>query len=200
MELNTQSEEVLKRKNIPLNRINVDNNAVNNWGRKLIDLCKNNNIVILNGRKGESSFNPTTKFKTVIDYLLADNSIFHKIMNFKIDDFDNLFSDVHCVMSCECEIIMGNENFTVGGKPKQVTTTERIKPWDPAKTELYNQNLQLENISSILFKLDKLTEINNFDDNPSVNPKQEINIIVEEINHTLIHAAIKTFGIKRQNN
>ena len=39
LKITVQTEEVLTRKNIPLTRINIDTNAINNWGRKLIELC-----------------------------------------------------------------------------------------------------------------------------------------------------------------
>ena len=89
----------------------------------------------MNGRKGVLSSNPTTTFNTVIDYILADNGIFHKVNNLKIHDFDHLFSDIHCMISCEYEIPVVDRENNISGQPKRVPKIQTIKPWDPSKAK-----------------------------------------------------------------
>ena len=85
---------------VPLLRKNEDC-TTNHYGSHLIDFCKSNNMVILNGRISidEQSSKTTCKDKSTIDYFLssANNLYFIKSMN--ILEFSNLYSDAHCPMS-----------------------------------------------------------------------------------------------------
>jgi exonuclease III len=137
IDISVQTKETLNIKDIPLTRINADTTAPNNWGRRLIDTCKNTNILIMNGRKGLLSSRTTTTFNTVIDYILADNGLFHKINNVKVHDFDSLFSDVHCLISCEYEVDGAYKNGSASRQSKHTQMIEIIKPWDSSKTQQY---------------------------------------------------------------
>ena len=49
------TEQTLSIHNIQTSRITEDEHPVNTWGRKLIEFCKNSELLIVNGRKGPAS-------------------------------------------------------------------------------------------------------------------------------------------------
>ena len=80
----------------------------NDYGKKMIDLCRTCNLAILNGRSGhdlgigkKTFFGPLDAFgrrgSSTIDYVLCCKSMLYKITNFKIHN-ENIFSD-HCLVS-----------------------------------------------------------------------------------------------------
>ena len=76
--------------------------ASNNHDSKLIDICKNNNLFILNGRfdKDENIGNFTFRDTSVIDYILVSVHTLKLLRSFEIADTDPIFSDVHSILSC----------------------------------------------------------------------------------------------------
>ena len=64
-------------------------------GMFLIDLCRNNNLFILNGRMDNDSGNLTFRDKSVLDYVIATADCFEFIHSFTIVETDPLFSDEH---------------------------------------------------------------------------------------------------------
>jgi len=78
----------------------------NTHGLRLIDLCKNNNIFILNGRLSSEKAPDILTFrnKSTIDYVIASSQSFHFLTNFQITETDPLFSDGHCVLNWSIDI------------------------------------------------------------------------------------------------
>ena len=74
----------------------------NNHGTKLIDICKNNNLFILNGRfdKDKNIGNFTFRDTSVIDYMLVSVDTLKLLRSFEIVDTDPIFSDGHSILSC----------------------------------------------------------------------------------------------------
>ena len=78
-----------------------DTGNPNKFGRLLVELCSSNNLCILNGRskgdaKGEfASFN--YKGSSVIDYGIVSNSLFQKVVYFKVHKLS--FTSSHCPIS-----------------------------------------------------------------------------------------------------
>ena len=60
-------------------------------------MCKNNNILIANGRVGSDKFqgNFTTDENSTIDYVLLSPGILSNILYFEVNRFDPMLSDVH---------------------------------------------------------------------------------------------------------
>ena len=102
-------------------RNNMDK-KVNNYGLRLIELCKNSNLCILNGRgSSQSSQNFTCKDASVVDYFIYNLSFtFQNIIDFQILGMDFMLSDCHCpsslqlrCFSYECwELGNKNDNFS----------------------------------------------------------------------------------------
>ena len=69
--------------------------------------CKNNNIFILNGRfLSDKVGKPTSRNPSVVDYVLGSENVFHKIADFEIMLFSNLFSDIHTpiLLQLDCNV------------------------------------------------------------------------------------------------
>ena len=80
--------------------------VVNQYGRLLIDLCRQSGLRIMNGRAGEDrAFGKCTfvgaNGKSMVDYVLASENVFPLIKKFVIYD-PNILSD-HCLISFTCE-------------------------------------------------------------------------------------------------
>ena len=79
----------LEQYGITLNRHSQDKHTNNN-GYKLTDLCKNNNLFILNGRfdgvKNVGKF--TFRQSSVIDYIIASADMFQHLRSFNVLETD----------------------------------------------------------------------------------------------------------------
>ena len=81
------------------NRNSEDKVPADHRGKELLELCKSLELVILNGRKIGDLFGKFTSLQwngnSVVDYVLASQSIYSSITYFKIGDFIPWLSD-HC--------------------------------------------------------------------------------------------------------
>ena len=95
--IDTSNAYMLEELGIPLRRANEDK-VINQYVRKLLNLCKYNNVFILNGRIGEDKDigKFTCKNVGVIDYAIASPEYLKHITNFRVLEFSKLLSDVHC--------------------------------------------------------------------------------------------------------
>ena len=90
----------LNQFDISLTRVNRDVSPLNKAGRLLLETCKNQNLLILNGRVGYDRYQGdfTTKDKSTIDYVLMNPSLLVTTISFDIEQYDPLLSDIHkCV-------------------------------------------------------------------------------------------------------
>lgn len=128
---------------IPVDRANQDMTPDrNSYGRKLVDICKNNQVFIFNGRLGEDSGvgRHTTTYHTTIDYFLGSPSLMQLVENFKVLDFDPLLSDVHCGLHTQFSFIVGK---VMKETCDHHIVSERVKPgkW---KTEKKNVSILMK--------------------------------------------------------
>ena len=95
-------------------RNSEDKAPADHRGKELIELCKSLGLVTLNGRKIGDLFGNFTSFQwngnSVVDYVLADQSIFSSISFFKIGDFVPWLSD-HCALRFKLESSVLEKNF-----------------------------------------------------------------------------------------
>ena len=74
---------------------NNPDDIVHNYGRKLISFCKNNNMLVLNGRvRKDQSSNPTSENNIILDYAISSAHLLRKVEDFEILEFSKLFSDI----------------------------------------------------------------------------------------------------------
>ncbi|CAG2228304.1 unnamed protein product [Mytilus edulis] len=68
----------------------------NSYGNMLLEMCKNNNIIILNGRvNGDKEGKFTCRQASVVDYFICTYDFLCFVVNMYVQDFSKLFSDVH---------------------------------------------------------------------------------------------------------
>ena len=84
-----------------LHRNSLDKN-VNEFGRRLLDLCKTSRLRIANGRVLGDTCGNLTCFQwngcSVVDYCLAEEDLLGAVEYFKVHEFKGLFSN-HCKIS-----------------------------------------------------------------------------------------------------
>ena len=78
---------------IPLDRNSIDIKT-NNYGHRLITLCKTINVHIVNDRIGVDRDRGATTRKnaSIVDYILVSPQSFHDIMEFEVLEFYELLS------------------------------------------------------------------------------------------------------------
>ena len=70
----SDSTDMMSRLNIDINRVSKDS-KVNIFGKQLIEFCKNNDMLILNGRAfGDNGVGkPKCKNKSVVNYVICSS-------------------------------------------------------------------------------------------------------------------------------
>ncbi|MEW8548549.1 MAG: reverse transcriptase family protein, partial [Candidatus Thiodiazotropha sp.] len=167
---------------LKFSRVRITKDIVtNNEGNKLLDICKSNNLVILNGRCGDDKYVGATTFRncSVIDYSIAScHSLFH-VNNFRIDELDSLFSDGHCLLSTELNF---NSNLRNASKSKCKQNQSKPK-WKPEQKTNFVNNLDRK----------KIADLHNFirDKNLNTNTitKDDINSICSTISDIFSNSA-----------
>ena len=90
---------ILEQYKFSKNRKSKDS-VVNNEGNRLLDICKSNNLIILNGRCGQDKETGAYTFKSisVIDYTIASTEVLKYIDCFAVRTLDPIFSDGHALL------------------------------------------------------------------------------------------------------
>jgi hypothetical protein len=72
-------------------------NVRNNFGNRLIDLCKHCGLFSLNGRvwADKDIGKTTSKDRSVVDYCIGNSEFLSIVKQFEVDDFCSLYSDCH---------------------------------------------------------------------------------------------------------
>ena len=71
--------------------------VINNYGHRLVELCSNLNIIIINGRAGTDSGKVICKNASLVDYFICSPSLLNQVVSFKVYTFDLMFSYVQCM-------------------------------------------------------------------------------------------------------
>ncbi len=92
----------------------------------MIDICKNNNLFIFNGRVGQDKNIGKFTFRdqSVIDYTLGTVDVLKLVSDFIITETDALVSDGHSILSTTLNISCSNLSTD------QTTTTKSTQKWD----------------------------------------------------------------------
>ena len=158
--------EIQNSNNFTINRRSKDK-TVNCMCRALIDHCKSNDLIILNGR----SFNdaPEGKFtcqeSSVVDYILSSSKLILKVSHFEVEDFSPLLSDKHCIVTSTINL----NRITVSEDPTKESL--RIKRWRDEFAQTFITNINIEYVDNIS---------NNMPDVGSVD-KCSLNILSDDI-------------------
>lgn len=99
--------------NVPLKRKSADK-VVNSYGYNFLELCRNNNLFILNGRIDDDYDSPklTCKNKSTVDYFVYSPFVFEFIEKFHVHEFSSLFFDAHSPVSLTIKTYFENSKIT----------------------------------------------------------------------------------------
>jgi hypothetical protein len=113
--------QMLEELNVEILRKSMDNRK-NNFGNRLLELCRCNNIFICNGRigddKGIGKF--TSKNASVVDYAICSPLLFKIIDNFSVLETSKLFSDIHNPLSMVFNCIRENTSSAIQTNDRKI--------------------------------------------------------------------------------
>ena len=103
--------------------------AINQMGRRLIDMCRSLNLHILNGRYGgdHDIGKPTCKNSSTVDYIIISENLSKIISDFDILEFDRTLSDIHCQIYASFD------------STPQISAQYKVKHYEPHKTTEKNK-------------------------------------------------------------
>ncbi|CAG2217111.1 unnamed protein product [Mytilus edulis] len=181
----SESEKDLDALGICKKRSSLDK-SVDNYGNRLLLLCKDLNLLIANGRlfKDKNIGALTCKESTVVDYCIMSPELFTNILDFEILPYDPMLSDVHNAiyieMSSKDTCMPVVENINVDIDDSSVVTKCK---WENDKYHEFNDCIDEAVIHSIVVKLEEIDT--DLIDNIVVNS------IVDECNSLILQAASK---------
>ncbi|WAR11507.1 hypothetical protein MAR_025687, partial [Mya arenaria] len=113
-------------------RCSRDTHAPNNYGYRLIDLCKSANLYIANGRLGKDIDigQCTCISSTLIDYVLLSPELFPRTVHFEVQEHDPLFSDVHSCVEFSINMSLNLSSDHVKNVVDSTDDVVKIPIWD----------------------------------------------------------------------
>ena len=133
--------------------------VLNNEGKFLLDLCKSNNLFILNGRCGQDKGVGELTFKnvSVIDYSIVSAHALKFIQNIDIFKLDCLFSDGHSLLSTYLSF-KGSIDMKKHVKPNKSKSPPK---WNSDNKSAFLSNIDQSKIWTINKRLCDLQQSNN---------------------------------------
>ena len=119
--------------------------GINQYGRRFLDFCKTNTLYIVNGRIGEDRYHGRVTCKgdsthgTVdhVDDMVASPQLFTRILQFQIDEFSPLFSDVHSALHVSIHVHESDIKNAPDVSSVDAKSRKRIKCDDSHKKKEY---------------------------------------------------------------
>ena len=169
-------------------RHNSDQSRIDNYGRRLLELCKSCDLFIANGRLGLDRFlgGKTCKCTTVVDYVILSPSLFPFISEFEILPFDPMTSDAH--NGLHFSLICNEIEFKQPDSYDQPVSVTR-STWNGVESASFVQSLDTIKIASFIEKIDAL--------NPEQVSTKAIEEFTSECSSILTDAANDTGFIKQ---
>ena len=142
-----KSEE-LDKININKYRVSQDS-MVNSNGNKLIDICINNHLFILNGRFGKDKVLGKCTFRdqSLIDYTICSINAIKLLTDFEVFDSDSLLSDGHSLL--KWSVCANLENKKQDTPAPQKT----FRNWDSKHISDFVSNITYNSIDDLYCKL-----------------------------------------------
>jgi len=127
-------------------RTSVDN-KINNIGKKIIDICKNNNMFIINGRFGTdiNCGSSTYKENSVIDYFICSAKFLSNLKHFAINEVESLYSDGHALLSLtiiRTQVSSSDINNQLNNNPIKYK-------WESEKARIFLSSLNIDQIDQL---------------------------------------------------
>ena len=170
--------EQLHTLNINKNRVSKDKHTNTN-GYKLIEICINNNLFILNGRFGKDKMtgNFTFRKQSLIDYTICSFNCLTLLEDFEIIETDSLLSDGHSLLSWSI-----NTYFKAPEKHEE-TTHSTHKKWDSKLRDDFLNNISWEKLNELYLNLE-----------PSKQSIDQTSLVISDI---FFDAASRSFPLKK---
>ena len=135
---------------------------VNSYGDLLSQFCIGQSLLIANGRVGEDAGygHLTCKDASLVDYLLASPSLFKRIQNFRIDEFDECLSDVHCpvIFTLDYDNIGVSKTNHKNKQEINENRTESKPNWDQKHEKDFLDKIDTSAVNQITNQLKILSE------------------------------------------
>ena len=161
----------------------------NSYGNLLLEMCRNNNFFILNGRVcGDENGVFTCRQTSVVDYFICTYSLLCYVVNMTVLDFSVLFSDVHSPISLTLDLrtFDATSDDDVSDSTGGNFETKKFRKWDIEKEAEFVLNIDRNKIESLDNELEMLST--------SILDQENINKIVERINSIMLESAEKVLG------
>ncbi|KAI3382690.1 hypothetical protein SNEBB_010922 [Seison nebaliae] len=175
----------LEKCNVNFNRCNQDLTPDRStYGKKLMDVCKNNQVVIFNGRVGEDANigKATTTCKTVVDYAIGSIDLLSNVKNFAVLDFDNMLSDIHCGLEIILDLKIDSHS-SIRKIDDESSLDNKPSRWRLDKSNDYVEGICPEKIASLEAEIDNLS----------------VNDIFSAFKDILLEPAFRVFPPRRSN-
>lgn len=132
---------ILENLSVPLERSSHDNRT-NTHGMRLIEICRNNNLFLLNGRlfSDRNVGAPTFRDKSVIDYAISTAECFEFVSDFGVYRTDSLFSDGHNAIYFN--ISVPATNYVNETSSKSLKTPK----WQSNLSHTFVENIDIEQV------------------------------------------------------
>lgn len=137
-------------------RATCDAGRPNNFGYKLIDMCKGHSLYICNGRVGtdRDQGSATTRNGTVIDYVLGTCTLLRHICSLEVLQYDPLFSDVHAPISFSVMTNIASESADSTSATTKVTENVERYFWVKDKSDAFSSVISREWVNSMVDLID----------------------------------------------
>lgn len=124
----------------------------------MVEVCKNNKVIIFNGRIGEDmgAGKYSTTYKTTIDYVLGTCNTVKQVNNFKVLDFEPLFSDVHCGLHTVLEFSCESRQSGDQNRDMEETTIVRPGKWRHERKGEYVKQVDVSRVYELFGLVDDL--------------------------------------------
>ncbi|CAG2222139.1 unnamed protein product [Mytilus edulis] len=150
---------MLDELNIPKKRNSLDR-VKNGYGKRLLDLCKGNNLFIVNGRIGDDRQygKLTCRNSSIVDYCISSVELLKYFTNFHVLDFCTLYSDVHSplqiTLASTKQDVVNNQCLNTG--TDTCNRPENIKKWDNDKIVDFQNGIDVEEIYALIEDINKV--------------------------------------------
>ena len=165
----------------------------NSYGKKLIENCKNNDVFIFNGRLGDDCGvgSVTTTHNTTVDYVIGSPLLMKHVTQFKVLNYDALYSDVHCGLHTRLTFNVLTRPTTAPLERVNTVSCDTPGKWRVEKQGDYVRSIDVNRVNQLFVRVDELS----------------VNDITTELKHILVDPAKEVFPkfkskkyVKKNNN
>ena len=192
IELDEEDPLLGKEVDFKPNARNSEDKKLTVRGKELLDLCKLNNLIIINGRKTGDVFGNFTchnwNGSSVVDYFLCPASFSDKVSEFSVGQYIPWLSD-HCII--KAMISLSGENALQGDTDEELTEIHPGFLWNEESKSNFKISLRRQEM------VDKIENVLNSDNISSISLAASIKEILFQ---NITDAKVKTKKIPNEEN